>query len=128
MKEKTITGVLINPDDGTAEKKTIDNNLQGYYEALNCDIIDIVERTLGDNTYDIICDDEGLLKDNYTVSAIDKGMHVMLVGRIFLCHHDDEGELTSLNDDEIIDILKHCRLYKLAHEDRFIRILCPLGY
>lgn len=62
MKEKTITGVLVCPDTGTAEKATIENSLDGYYKALDCDIIDITMRTVGNKRYDIICDDEGLLK------------------------------------------------------------------
>ena len=72
---------------------------------LDCDLIQVVERKIGDKVYDIICDEEGLLKPNFE-SAICTNYTENLYGNILIVNHDDEGDFTSLDDDEIKDINK----------------------
>lgn len=108
MSKKLLKGVLICPDKNTAEEASIENSLEGYYKALDCDTIDIVEREINGTYYDIICDDEALLKGDPLPSALDKLREPMLFGRLFVCHHDDEGELTSLSDEEVKSVLRRC--------------------
>lgn len=98
-----IKGVLVTT---TGEIKTVelDGSLDGYYEALECDIIDCTVRRIGKKEYDIICDDEGLFKDKPVVTAITKSYQPALVGNLFICNNDGEGEWTSLTDDEIAEI------------------------
>lgn len=79
--------------------------LEDYYKMIDCRMIDIVNRSIGNKRYDIICDDEGLLKDNVTISAINKDWQEMLVGNLIICGAADMGELTDLTDDDI----KHIR-------------------
>ena len=59
-----ITGVLVNPDEKTVKKVTIEKSLDSYYKTLDCSCIDIVTRKIGGRRFDIICDDEGLYKDD----------------------------------------------------------------
>lgn len=130
--ERNLKGVLICPDKNTAEEASIPNNQDGYYEALNCDTIDIVERSIGGQYFDIICDDEALLKDDPIPAALDKLHEPMLFGRLFVCHHDDEGELTSLSDDEVKHILSLCESGTYVNYDNgtshSIKVLTRVGY
>lgn len=128
--KRMITGVLIKPDEGTAEKATIENSLDSLYAALDCDVINIAGRTICGHPYDIVCDENGLLRNDYYVSAVDEKKHPMLIGRLFVCHHDDEGELTSLTDHEIKHVLKQCRLAVRANTPNreYYRMLCHVGY
>ncbi len=103
-----ITGVLVNVTDGTARKATINRSLPGYYEALGCDCIDIVNRRLGGLRFDIVCDDEALLKPDPIPSAFDLDDQPMLFGSLFFCRHDGSGDLVSLSDAEICLILSRC--------------------
>ena len=69
---KTIKGVLLDTEKGTAKITSLCDKLDAYYAALHCDIIDIVTRKIGDKLFSIVCDDEALLKDSPVVSAIAK--------------------------------------------------------
>ena len=110
---KKITGVLVNVSEGTARKVTIDRSLESYYKALNCDCIDIVNRRLGGYRFDVICDDEALLKDNPLPSAIGPDGQPMLFGNLFFCKPDGKGDLLSLSDLEADLILSRCDRVRL---------------
>lgn len=91
--------------------------LEEYHEKLNCDLIDITERKIGDKYYDIICDDEGLLKENAIPSAIDKDKKPMLVGNLLICNvANDEGEEVPLEISDVHNIYHH--LMKGEYEDK----------
>lgn len=80
-----------------------ENALEQYYKLLDCDLIDITERKIGGKYYDIICDDEGLLKDNAIPSAIDKDQKPMLVGNLLICNiADEEGNEVELKAEDIV--------------------------
>lgn len=81
------------------------NNLKDYYKFLDCDTIDIVMRKVNETEFDIICDDEGLFKKDNFVSARSSMGEPLLVGNLLFCHHDEEGEMTSVTDEEI-ELLK----------------------
>lgn len=103
-----ITGVLVNVTDGTARKATIECSLKSYYRALDCDCIDVVNRRLGGHRFDIICDDEALLKADPIPSAFDLDDQPALFGSLFFCRHDSSGNPVSLSDAEIGCILSRC--------------------
>lgn len=96
-------GYLIDPM-GNAEKCEIPHDLDGYHKLLDCQTIDIVSRKIGKKYYDIVCDDEGLFKDQVHVSAIDGKGDAMLVGKLFVCKHDGHGNEVGLSDDDIANI------------------------
>lgn len=76
--------------------------LEQYYELLNCQLVDIVNRRIGRKRFEIICDDEGTFKEDCKISAINNLGQPMLVGSLLICGKADmEGELTSLTDKEI---------------------------
>ena len=88
-----------------------DNHLQEYYKYLNCSIVDITSRKVGGKWFDIIADDEGLLKENPIVSALDSNNQPALVGNLLFCNYDSEtGEEVSLTDDDIEHLEKYSAL------------------
>lgn len=107
-KTKKIEGVLIDPES-CCRDHALNDTLDEYYAALHCTCIDIVTRKIGHRKYAIVCDDEGLLKDNPFITAVSKENMVMLVGALFICADDKEhpGELRSLTTQEKQEIHDH---------------------
>lgn len=113
----TITGFFVDPENNIAEPRTIDKSLEGYYALLRCDIIDIVGRVIGDEAYDIICDDEALLKENPIPSAIDWYNRPAMCGPIFVVNYDGGEDVTDLSPDDIANIRRHVGHGHLAPAD-----------
>ena len=106
----TITGLLIDVINGSVTVKTVDKNIYAYYDLIQCDVIDIVGRKLGDRLYLFICDDEGLLKDNVKITAINSLGQPMLVGNLFIVNDDGEDDLSSLTEDDIAYISQYIHM------------------
>ena len=100
-----ITGVYVNAKTGKAEPRTIEANLDEYYKLLDVSTIDIVTRKIGETYYDIICDDEALLKNRPIISMIDSKCNPMLFGNLFIVKHDGRGELKSLTKADVNNVL-----------------------
>ncbi len=95
-----VKGLLIRTD-GTAEFKTVEDELNTYYTELNCDCIDIVTRFIGDEEFVITCDDEGLLKEPVpSITVFDTDGEPMIVGNVFICRRNGP-EMASLTDEDI---------------------------
>lgn len=124
MARKKITAILIDPETDTARVEEIPDNLGSFYELLRCDCIDIVTRKIGNTYYDIICDDEGLLKDTPYISAINKACEPMLVGALLVCGRADEkGSLTSLTASDIKNISEHVlRISTKKHPEPYMAL------
>ena len=73
--------------------------------------IEIVQRRIGGSKkrYCIVCDDEGLLKDDPKVSAVFSLFRPMLVGNLIICGPANGDELTGLSEED----LKHIEQYVL---------------
>lgn len=115
MKEKRIVGVLIDVEKEMVGPVEIPNDLDAFYKVLNCGCIDIVTRRIGDSkkAYDIVCDDEGLLKEPQKISAVDSAGNAQLVGNIFITGTADaEGNLTSLFTEDFNYILSKIQLIR----------------
>lgn len=86
--------------------------LDDYYKYCDCDIIDVVQRTIGGKVYDIVCDDEGLLKANPIISAISSKMEPMLVGNLLIFGQANfDGEFTPLTDSDVEHIKNNAYVY-----------------
>lgn len=101
-----ITVLHVDVWNNTARKIEITPSLDTYYKLLNCDCIDIATRRIAGKLFDIICDDEALLRSNPRVSCVDGKLYPMLCGSLLFCHHDDEGNTTVITDAEAAFILK----------------------
>ena len=84
--------------------------LDDYYDLIGCRLIDIPARRIGEKWFNIICDDEGALKDYPRVSAIDDHCNTQLVGSLIITGGvDEEGELLPLSEDDIIYLSRYIR-------------------
>ena len=99
---KNLIKVMVVNEKGM-EVVEIPNDIDKFYEIIGCRCIDIATRRIGEKKkyYDIIVDDEGLLVDNPRVSAIDSNLKAMLVGNLIITNYNDEGETTTLTNEDI---------------------------
>jgi len=93
-------------DAGKQELKVreIENKLDEYYKIIgnDCRCIDIPRRKVGGKYFDIIVDDEGLLKSNPVCTGVGaKSLECMLFGTPIFTNSDDEGNTLSLSDEDI---------------------------
>lgn len=85
----------------------IEDKLDTFYRLLDCDTIDVAVRKIGDDYYDIIVDDEGLLIDNPKISAFDNQYNPQLVGNLLIVKNDGKGEFKGLTDDEAREVMNN---------------------
>lgn len=105
---KKINGVLVTPSDkgNSYVPFVLDyDNYKSLYGILNCNTFTIATRKIGDKYFDIYCDDEGLLKDDYKFAASTEGGKEILAGNLFIVNHDDDGNIKSLTRDDVDLIL-----------------------
>ena len=77
------------------------STLEEYYRLLNCDTIDITIRKIAGEYFDIICDDEGLLKECPILSAIyEKSRKPALVGNLLITGGSCDGELLPITKEQ----------------------------
>ena len=106
-----IKGVLIK--NGSVKEYDFDcKSYKDFYELLNIDCFDVVQRRFNDSVLDVYCDDEALLKKELplvSIAKIDKLGNVVdcIYGNVFICNHDSIGETISLTDKEVCDVLKN---------------------
>ena len=107
-----MKAIYLDVENGKAPKVIdIEDNLNVFYKMLNCKTIDIVTRKIGNNYYDIICDDNGLWKDVPKTSAIDNKNKSALVGNLLVVGlPNDDGDLQGLTDEQTFEILKNTHL------------------
>lgn len=96
----------------TCELMTIEDKLEVFYKLIGCRTIDIVERRFGGVMFDVVCDDEALLRDVVGLPTSlwfgrkekgeREGVLEGLYGTLLLCHHDDRGELTSATCEDLL--------------------------
>ena len=105
------------------------DTIEDIYTAINARCFDIVARQIGrkeDKIFDIYCDDEGLLKPDYYLSAYGSNQ-CFLAGDILIAKHDAQGEMIDLPQEDIDYIGK--QVYRtFDHCNREIDILFPISY
>lgn len=112
MSEKRmLTGILVDPERNICGIRTIEDTLPNLYDLLDCDLIDITQRMVGDTPVSIICDDEGLLRDEPWASAATPTGHPALFGALFIVAPgaDEEGNLLSLTEEARKSVTEHLR-------------------
>lgn len=66
---------------------------------------DIATRRIGGKYFDIFVDDIGLMRDDIIISALTTKNEPMLVGNLVIANHDEQGNTTSLTNDDLDHIL-----------------------
>ena len=102
-----IKGILVDVKSNIIDVCEIEKSLESYYKILNCKLIDIVSMKIGNRYFDIICDDEGLMKEDITLSAIYDDFTPALVGNLLVVRHDGKGNERSLTSKDILLVLEH---------------------
>lgn len=123
---RPVRGVLLDTVNNTIREHTMNGTLEDIYDALNCRCFDIAERKIAGEYFSVYCDDEGLLNQAPIVSAMSKTEGPMLVGSLFICRHDEEGDTVSLTDSEIKRVLGQS--FHLLFPDMKIRPLLWMEY
>ena len=89
-------------------KISLHGSLDDYYRLLECDIIEAPEFQIDDEIVTVICDEEGLFKENPTVRIWNSKNKPLVVGNIFLCKANHRtGKFKSLEDKTIENIIKN---------------------
>lgn len=109
----------------TCELTTIKDDLETFYNLIGCRCIDIVQRRFNGVIFDIVLDDEGLLKADETGELPvswwqEKGYtpsYEGLFGVLLLCHSDDQGNLTDATIDDLLAVQQCYRVIPTARGD-----------
>jgi len=127
-----MTAYLIDVENEAAGPVEISNSLEGFYAALHCDMIEIIERGIGGirkhPRYTIVCDEEGLLRDDPKISAIDDLGRAQLVGSLLICKTDpdDPSELAGLTQKDVRYIAQYVQRMSTRKRPRPYPMLCQL--
>lgn len=105
--DKKIKAFLVDAQGHSASVVEVEDDLPNLYDILHCDMIDITVASVGATSFDIVCDDEGLLKSDAITTALDYNLDPVLVGSLLFCHHDEDGHLTSITDEDVMTLTSH---------------------
>lgn len=105
-----ITGLLVDVESKTMKRITVDDSREEYYRILKCGMIDCITRQVKGVRCVVVCDDCGRLKEEQIPSMIGisqekRTLQEIIVGNIFVCKSDEDGNFVSLTDKEIKKIL-----------------------
>ena len=108
-------------DPKTGIRLSYCKGLDDFYREIGCDTIDITSRRICGKSFDIIVDDEGLLKEGAEtkVSALvqqDGQLAPQLVGTLIFTNHDAAGNTTDLSLDDTF--LISSRIHKFTCRNR----------
>ena len=122
-----VNGVFVNVSNDRFPKgiyrHKIKGDLDSFYNLLDVDLIDVIVRSINGKPFDIVCDDEGLLKESPVVSAVSDLHDSFLVGNLFICLHNQRGEFESLSKDDCDRIIKRIGL-TLGEKGGLYQIVC----
>lgn len=98
-------------EESGCEPKVVEigDDLDSWYKALDCNLVQTVYRSIGGKEFCLICDEEGLFAERLPVAITLDGDKIieMLVGSILIAGLPDaEGNNTDLSDEDVKHILK----------------------
>ena len=102
------------------------DTLENIYALLDVTCIDVAVRTIGNHRYDLVVDDEGLLKDGAIPSIFDSKQKPQLVGNVLIVNSNEEGDFTSLTEEQISDLKNH--VGNIIVEDGIIPVIVGADY
>jgi hypothetical protein len=107
---KKIDCYIIYAKDMTYKKTTIDNDVQTFYDIINTDSISVLGRYINGKLTQIVCDEEGKLKENPLVSASSSDFRETLVGNLII--NSTDNEIANIIDKYgvlVYDLRKDCK-------------------
>lgn len=82
---KKLFGVLLDVQNSKVQKIEIEDSLDEFYRILNCSLVDMPVRKIGNKYFTIICDDEGLFAEDYKISATQQFRSATTCWQSFYC-------------------------------------------
>jgi hypothetical protein len=121
---KTIQVLVFKAQEGLKENcsnasnievKAIENTLSAFYDEIGCQFIEIVKTKIRGKYYNVVCDEEGLNKENPIPTVLTaRNPYEKIVGTVIITGVEDEhGDLTSLTDEDIDNISNRMKLVRL---------------
>ena len=87
---KLITVYFIDAKTMSCKLMEIENNLETFYKLINTDSIEVVARYINGKMTQIICDEEGKLKEHQLISASSSDFRETLVGNLIIKSEDKQ--------------------------------------
>lgn len=118
-----MRALVIDVNDGRVMVRDFDadtrRRLQQMYDAIGCECIDIAVRAVKGHPFNIVCDDEGLLRNPETIrfGAIYGNLLPALAGTLIFFGIDAANgyDLTDITDEEAALVAEST--YVLRHDD-----------
>lgn len=123
-----VKGFLVDVENRCVKNVEFEDTLESIYRLLNVDYIDVAIRKIGNHIYDIICDDEGLLKGNAIPSAFDSDENPQLVGNLLIVKAGDDGNFASLSDEDFENLENHVGQITLTDSGLKVNVMCGVEY
>ena len=135
-----VRGILlkVTSNPGYVADVTVEDELENWYDLLECETIDIVNRGIGDRAFTFVCDDEGVYRQPIpsalSGSSKDEEQLIMFMGNIFICkdRYDEDLEsvvLDSLTEDDMLYVLQnHIQILKSRDKDHVFPSVNGVGY
>ena len=109
--------LVIDTDKKSPRIEETPGGLEEWQKLVNCRLIAISYYKINGKAYDIISDDEALLKAGGKVTAIDRERGPLLVGNLVICNYDGEGGEAGLSEDDISHIWENIVILEEAHPE-----------
>lgn len=119
---------FIDTEKQEAREVDISTDLESYYKILHCNLITVTERKINGLYYDIVADEEGLFKEEPTISAITEEGKAALVGSILIQRYNAEkGSAAELTPEDVNNIKKRVAIAENEAGKKFKVIILDKG-
>jgi len=119
---------LLDTETQEAREVDIQADLESYYKILHCNLITVTERKINGLYYDIVADEEGLFKEEPTISAITEEGKAALVGSILIQRYNAEkGSAAELTPEDVNNIKKRVAIAENEAGKKFKVIILDKG-
>ena len=109
--------LLIDTESETLHIVETVGGLDEWYKLIQCELIDIQERTIEGWPFDFITDDNALYGEPKRVSVLDSNQQPQFVGRTVICRSENGKEI-GLREMDIKLLMKHgCILKGIPGDD-----------
>lgn len=117
-----IQTIYLNVEKGYAPKvKFIENELETFYNLINCKYVEMYKRNINGKDFTIICDENGALKEKPIISAVSHKGYTMFFGNLIIAGMpNDEGNLTNLSDKDVTLIQSKFRKVIRKNDNKMI--------
>lgn len=103
--KKQLHCIVLDVNKNEVRVSDIDRTLEAYYKEIDTDMIEIPRLKIGGRRFDIIADEEGVLKAEPIVSAFSTIGEGRLVGNLIICGPN----LKNLTDADVAFVNQHIR-------------------